>query len=218
MRKSCTPGGSPSVDTFPAFLKRVTETTLPITKVPKTIVLYGGETSTLKFREELRLKVFENMLLRRISGRKGAYSLANRTCNVTLVNQICVVKTGSRAPNEPLVRIRRKSVFLTNTKGCSVQVGTAAWPDLLCTAVCEHLANYVATTEEGSLQLMTYTRQMSFYGIRNILITTKKNLKENAWRDIGCAMGRSAEECKNKTVTLPEREKQRKGNQLNRKR
>lgn len=34
------------------------------------------------------------------------------------------------------------------------------------------------------------------------MITTKKVLKEDAWRDIGCAKGRSAEECKNETVSL----------------
>jgi hypothetical protein len=42
---------------------------------------------------------------------------------------------------------------------------------------------------------------MPFYGIRNILVTTK-NLKEDAMRDTECAMGRFAEECKNKTVSL----------------
>ena len=60
-----------------------------------------------------------------------------------LVNQVCVVKTGSRAQNEPLVRIRRESVFSTNT----VQVGTASWQDFLRTAVCEHLANCVSFLE-----------------------------------------------------------------------
>jgi hypothetical protein len=64
-----------------------------------------------------------------------------------LMNQICVVKAGSRAQNEPLVRIRRESVFSTNTKGCSVQVVTASWQDLVCTAVCEHLANFVSSLE-----------------------------------------------------------------------
>ena len=66
-----------------------------------------------------------------------------------LVNQICVVKTGSRAPNKPLLRIRRESVFSTNTKGCSVQVGTASWQDRVCTAVCERLANYGAMDGRG---------------------------------------------------------------------
>jgi hypothetical protein len=48
-----------------------------------------------------------------------------------LVNQICVVKTESRAPNEPLVWIHQELVFFpTNTKGCSAQVGTASWQDL----------------------------------------------------------------------------------------
>jgi hypothetical protein len=62
-----------------------------------------------------------------------------------LVNQICVVKTWSRAPNEPLFNRSYGSAdsrfFSTNTKGWSVQVGTASWRDLVCTAVCEHLAN-----------------------------------------------------------------------------
>jgi len=35
------------------------------------VVLYGCETWSLKFREESRLRVFENRVLRRIFGSKG---------------------------------------------------------------------------------------------------------------------------------------------------
>ena len=158
MRKSCTPGGSPSVDTFPAFLKRVTETTLSITKVPKTFVLYGGETSTLKMREELRLRVFENMLFRRISGPKGAYSLANRTCNVTLVNQICVVKTGSRAPNEPLLNRSYGSAesrfFRRTQKDAQFKLGRRRGRILFVLLFASVLRIMAQWTEQESLQLM----------------------------------------------------------------
>jgi hypothetical protein len=41
-----------------------------LNSIPITVVLYGSETSSLTLREEHRLRVFENRVLRRISGPK----------------------------------------------------------------------------------------------------------------------------------------------------
>jgi hypothetical protein len=71
------------------------------------------------------------------------------------VNKIRVLETGSRAPNEPLVWIRRESVFSTNTKGYSAEVGTASWQDLEFVLLFASILLIMAQrTDEESLQLI----------------------------------------------------------------
>jgi hypothetical protein len=53
--------------------------------------------------------------------------------------------------------------------------------------------------EEESLQLIEVYKTNAILWDPKHINDYKKNLKEDTWRDIGCAMGRSAE-CKNKTA------------------
>ena len=86
----------------------------------------------LSFYETTRRNNLEESRYLRVLSKwsKGAYTLASRTCNATAREpDLCSqdgVPSAERTALEPLVRIRRESVFSTNTKGCSVQVGTAS--------------------------------------------------------------------------------------------